>query len=139
MGAAVRFGRTASYPAVSVKRRYYTPELANRSLPLVQRIADEVRQTARQISETWLRLDEVPGDDGLKKSIEELGERFSRLVSELSDLGIELKNPLSGLLDFRAQRHGVEVCLCWQLGEDAVEHWHDLASGFAGRRPMSEF
>jgi hypothetical protein len=29
------------------------------------------------------------------------------------------------------------VYLCWQLGEDGIGFWHDLESGFAGRRPLS--
>jgi hypothetical protein len=29
-----------------------------------------------------------------------------------------------------------EVYLCWRLGEPAVEHWHELNAGFAGRQRL---
>ena len=41
-----------------------------------------------------------------------------------------------GLIDFPSLRDGAEVYLCWELGEERITHWHDLGSGFAGRRPL---
>ena len=31
---------------------------------------------------------------------------------------------------------GREVYLCWELGEDEVDFWHDLESGYRGREPL---
>ena len=42
----------------------------------------------------------------------------------------------SGLVDFPAVIDGREVYLCWRLGEESVDHWHDLDSGFGGRTPL---
>jgi len=28
--------------------------------------------------------------------------------------------------------------LCWQLGEDQIEDWHEIETGFAGREPLDE-
>ena len=119
-------------------RRLYTPELANRSLPLVARIAADVQAHARRIQATWLQL-QGGGDAGLQQQLEQLRDAYNRLVDELEQLGIELKDPLSGLLDFRARRRGEEVYLCWRLGESSVANWHALDAGFAGRRPIAEF
>ena len=123
-------------------RRLYTPDLARRSLPLVSAIARDVRDTAQGIRAIWLESrDDGDGsrDEGLDNHLGDLRRRFSGLVAELESLGVELKDPMSGLLDFRAQREGEEVYLCWRLGEDSVDYWHSLDSGFAGRRPMAEF
>ena len=38
-----------------------------------------------------------------------------------------------GLIDFPALMSGREVFLCWEDGEEAVEFWHDLDAGYAGR------
>jgi hypothetical protein len=40
------------------------------------------------------------------------------------------------LIDFPALRHNEIVLLCWKLGEGDIAYWHDLQSGFAGRRPL---
>ena len=51
----------------------------------------------------------------------------------------EVKDPDQGLIDFRTKRRGREVYLCWKLGEgDRVAFWHDLETGFSGRRPLAE-
>lgn len=123
-------------------RRLYTPDLARRSLPLVSKIASDVRDTAQEIRRIWLETrgeKDGPQDDAIEDRLARLRRRFSELVSELDTLGVELKDPLSGLLDFRAKRGDQVVYLCWRLGEDSVDYWHTLDGGFAGRRPMAEF
>jgi hypothetical protein len=54
----------------------------------------------------------------------------------LSERGIALRDPESGLLDFPGEREGEEVWLCWRLGEDRVGWWHPLDTGFIGRKPL---
>src|SRR5262245_17997916 len=99
-------------------RRLYTPELANLSLPLVQRIAQDVQATARQIEAVRRDLARGGGDRREREDhLAALADRFGDLVGELEQLGVELKDPLTGLLDFRARRGDVEVYLCWRLGE----------------------
>lgn len=123
-------------------RRIYTPDLARRSLPLVSAIARDIRETAQRIREIWLEIRDEgdgPKNGGLEESLADLRRRFTGLAAELENLGVELKDPLSGLLDFRAQRGDQEVYLCWRLGEESVDYWHSLDGGFAGRRPMAEF
>ncbi|HEX4744690.1 MAG TPA: DUF2203 family protein [Candidatus Limnocylindria bacterium] len=59
------------------------------------------------------------------------------LLAELAALGVEVKDPDQGLIDFRTMREGREVYLCWKLGEGArIMYWHDLETGYAGRRPL---
>jgi hypothetical protein len=61
---------------------------------------------------------------------------LERCLERLAELGVQVKDPESGLLDFPAVRDGEDVLLCWRVGEDAVEWWHGLDEGFAGRRPI---
>lgn len=59
------------------------------------------------------------------------------LLAELTELGVEVKDPDQGLIDFRTMRDGREVYLCWMLGEGAqIRFWHDLETGYAGRQPL---
>jgi hypothetical protein len=57
------------------------------------------------------------------------------LLREVSELGVEVK-AADGLVDFRSKLHGRTVCLCWKFGEERIEHYHELDTGFSGRRPL---
>jgi hypothetical protein len=61
---------------------------------------------------------------------------FTSCLEQLGDLGVEVKDPETGLLDFPAVREGEDVLLCWRVGEEAVAFWHDLEEGYAGRKPI---
>ncbi|MEX2159307.1 MAG: DUF2203 domain-containing protein [Dehalococcoidia bacterium] len=66
-----------------------------------------------------------------------LVERLNALLEELSGIGCELKGVEEGLIDFPTTREGRTVYLCWKLGEERIEFWHELDTGFAGRQPLS--
>jgi hypothetical protein len=59
-----------------------------------------------------------------------------KAVASLNGLGIQLKGPLEGLIDFPSYRGGELIELCWKLGEERVEHWHRVGEGFAGRKKL---
>ena len=122
--------------------KYYTPETANRALPLVRAIARDVRETALELEAQYARVDRcAPGPllTRTEERMHQVRDRLAGLLTELHQLGVELKDPFQGLLDFRAERDGREVFLCWRLGEASVGHWHDLEAGFAGRQPIETF
>jgi len=126
--------------------RQFTVEQANRTLPLVRRIVEDVVAQHRRWRETILELDLVASasrsDDAQTRS-EELEQRalaYARELDdyqrELADLGIQLKDPRLGLVDFPAELDGRPVLLCWHLGEPEVRFWHEVDPGYAGRRPL---
>ncbi len=59
-----------------------------------------------------------------------------QLAAELDSFGCELKDPDIGLIDFLSMRNGREIYLCWMLGEERINFWHYLHTGFAGRQPL---
>lgn len=64
----------------------------------------------------------------------------ARVVSDalrwIADRGIVLRDVSEGLCDFPGEINGKDVFLCWKLGEESVDHWHELDSGFSGRKPL---
>ena len=58
------------------------------------------------------------------------------LMEAIQERGIQIKDPARGLVDFPHIRHGEEVFLCYLLGEEDIRFWHDIESGFAGRKPL---
>lgn len=70
---------------------------------------------------------------------EPVAREIEALLREVAELGIEVKDLGTGLIDFRTQRDGEEVYLCWRLGEgDRIAWWHTIEGGFAARRPLTE-
>jgi hypothetical protein len=65
-------------------------------------------------------------------------EQLQEALDEVLFLGAEVKDLDLGLVDFRHKRGGEVVYLCWRVGEPRIAYWHDLKSGFAGRRPLEE-
>jgi hypothetical protein len=59
-------------------------------------------------------------------------------VARIDALGLTLRDIERGLVDFPALVSGRQVWLCWRQGESSVDWWHDLDTGFDGRRPLAE-
>ena len=123
-------------------KRYYTPAQANATLPLVRRIvaditevAGRLRERQRALARSGGQLDEVHREE-LEAEFEQGRQRLAECERELAQLGIELKDYFSGLIDFPCWMDGREVYLCWRQGEAEVGHWHELDAGFAGRRKL---
>jgi len=76
------------------------------------------------------------GMEGGSRYVRTLYE-VGKLMTELAESGIELKDQDRGLIDFPSLRNGRVVLLCWQLDEgDEILWWHDVEAGFAGRQPL---
>jgi hypothetical protein len=56
-------------------------------------------------------------------------------LEEILELGVQIKDIDTGLIDFPTRFRGREVYLCWKLGESAIEYWHG-EEGFRGRKPI---
>lgn len=65
-----------------------------------------------------------------------IAEQILRGVEGVQGRGCMVKDIARGLVDFYALSGDRLIFLCWHLGEGAVEHWHTLESGFAGRQPL---
>jgi hypothetical protein len=59
-------------------------------------------------------------------------------VARIDALGLTLRDIERGLVDFPALVSGRQVWLCWQHGEGSIGWWHDLDTGFDGRRALAE-
>jgi hypothetical protein len=126
--------------------KFYTPEMANRSLPLVRRIVEDIvvqfaRWQARvrefeMVSASNSVAAPDPRAAQLEREVATLAAELQHFQGELAALGVEFKDYVQGLVDFPAQRDGRTVYLCWCLGEPAVEFWHEVDAGYAGRQPL---
>lgn len=120
--------------------RLYTVDEANATLPELRdrlvRIRD-ARQVLLQSAE--LVKERVAQDGGGAHGGRDYWDAQQTLRAEIERLAeenIALRDPESGLVDFPGEREGRRVWLCWRLGEERVEHWHELDTGFIGRQPL---
>ncbi len=68
--------------------------------------------------------------------LNQLTEDFYDALDKIRQLGCEIKDLDSGLVDFPSKFEGRTVHLCYKLGEDRIRHWHELDSGFAARQKI---
>jgi hypothetical protein len=132
---------TPSRVAPSHAARRFTLVEANKTLPLVKRIVGDIVRVNAEASALKDRVDALSDGPDLTLANKELERRLTRLnefVLELTEVGAELKDPRTGLIDFMGRHDGHDVFLCWKLGEETIAYWHELAAGFAGRRPVSQ-
>jgi len=57
-------------------------------------------------------------------------------LTEIDEIGVQVKDLDKGLLDFPCLIDGNTVLLCWKLGEKEIGYWHSVEEGFAGRKPL---
>lgn len=125
----------------------FTVEQANRTLPLVRRIVEDVVRDYAEWQDGVRRLEIAaaartePGPDPierekLERRTQGLAAEIESFMRELETLGVELKSFDTGLIDFVGEIDGREVYLCWKLGEPSVQFWHEKDAGFAGRQPL---
>jgi hypothetical protein len=128
-------------------KKVFSVEQANKMLPLVKRIVeDAVRDYVRwQDRVREFELASVrstvehpdPIADELEKDVQRLAESIDGYVKEIRQLGVQMKSIDSGVVDFPSELEGRPILLCWQLGEESVDHWHEPEGGFAGRQRIT--
>lgn len=125
----------------------FTVDHANRTLPLVRRIVEDVVRSHRRWQDAIVELDLLvagarvdlpdPRATALEREIQGIAHDIDQFQGELDRLGIQLKDRRIGLIDFPSEMDGRRVLLCWRLGEPSVQFWHDEQAGYAGRQPLS--
>ncbi|HMQ21365.1 MAG TPA: DUF2203 domain-containing protein [Planctomycetota bacterium] len=116
--------------------RFFTPALANRTLPLVRKIVEDILTKGKE-----LRRIAGMRSDANHAELERLGNEIRLHIEELSAVGCEYKDWSFdvGVVDFPARIRGRHVYLCWRSDEDRVEFFHGVESGIAGRRRIPHF
>jgi hypothetical protein len=115
--------------------KYFTPEEARRTLPLVRQIVKDILTTTREMR---LIAEEISGKVENDPRIKKMAENVNHFLGELEEIGCFYKdaNFTVGLVDFPSIINDKEVFLCWRSDEEDILFYHDINTGFAGRRPI---
>lgn len=131
--------------------RVFTVESANRLLPLVARIAQDLVTLSHslEVESAQIRgIELLPRKSDIRSFTEELdcvkeafraeNERLAEVTAELQQLGVVVDSIEKGVFDFPAFRDRRPIRLCWQIGESEIGYWHGVGESFSDRRPIDE-
>lgn len=115
--------------------------------PLMERLVARYRELRSGQAQLAAVRARIAGNGGglqpvrmaaLEQALAVASSEIATGVGRLEELGVQLKDLETGLVDFPAvhPETGETVLLCWRVGEDAIAHWHGLDEGFAGRKPL---
>jgi hypothetical protein len=137
------------------RRRYFTldeanalvPELQTRFTGLLQIVGqlkalrDRIEAAGFPIAPEGMGADPDKAPVHVRRALGHFRGLYETMGDELHSLermGAQVKDLETGLVDFFTLLDGKdEALLCWRLGERRIDFWHDLESGFRGRRPVA--
>jgi hypothetical protein len=112
--------------------------LARQMLPLVRSIVQNIVETHKQLNDLAQEQDELDRNRrqldwqrrqrrySIAEELQSAEKNLNGAVRELSELGVALVDPGSGIVDFPTRINGRSAAFSWQHGEDDVLHWHYL-------------
>jgi hypothetical protein len=118
-------------------KKVFTPEQANKRLPLVKRIVRDILDKGRELKQISDNPQNAAKDEAQMK---ELQKNIVLHMKELEDLGCFYKdwNFEIGLVDFPAVINDKSVFLCWRSDEPDIRWYHGVDEGYNGRQPIPE-
>jgi hypothetical protein len=130
-----------------MKGKIFSVDEANRMLPLVTLIAEDIVATYAEVNRALQAYEATKAEAErdpkaaaeLRRRDAEVGDvldRFQRLIQEIEALGGTVKDYEQGFIDFYGEVGGEIVYLCWTRGEASISHWHRLEEGYAKRRDL---
>ncbi len=125
-------------------RKHFTIEEANSTLPVVRKVVGTIQDRMKWLASNQPQIPylvkafRIPMDAPVPLDYFASLLQVRDALGEMDSLGCQIKDIQMGLVDFPSRLLGREVLLCWRIGEEAVEYYHDLKSGYSSRRPIPE-
>lgn len=113
--------------------KYFTPQEARKTLPLVKKIVKDILDFSFQVR----TISEQMGKDAQENpEVRKLLDDITYFMSELEEIGCFYKdwNFSIGLVDFPSIIDDEEVFLCWRSDEEDILFYHGVNEGYAGRK-----
>lgn len=130
----------------------FSIEEANAMLPLVRSIASDIGEVFRSVTSRRSDLHRLLRKGSrtagsvyeaeMAESRADLQEEYDRIWhyrEELESLGVYLRHPEDGLIEFPSTLDGREVYLCWQLGEEQIRYWREADPASSPKQLLPEF
>lgn len=140
-----------------MSRKAFRVDEANALIPVLNEVFQDVRAHKHTIRDATQRIEVLellwntqvrnPANPDhaefirLHEDVDRALRGLQRCVEE-GVLGRGLRFPAGGLehglVDFPTTYQGRWVYLCWKVGEREIRYWHEIDSGYPGRRELSD-
>lgn len=132
--------------------RFFTLQQAEKLLPQVepamreavalkteyQTAAKEWQEFSRRVAFLGGMLVDHSQPLDRKQRHDAIAQRLKSAIEKIHEYGCVVKDLDTGLVDFPTLLNGVEVYLCWKLGESGIHFWHGVDEGFRGRKEIDQ-
>ncbi len=123
---------------------YYTIEEAEKILPAVKNRLKKLVRLKKDISDLQniniqITDESYEGNLLILKSSKDYHKVLYDFYNEMEFLarkGIIVKDLDLGIIDFYSKFEARDVFLCWKIGENGINYWHEVDSGFIGRKQI---
>ncbi len=109
-------------------------------LPVLADLLRKLQEAHRDLVDTapaeGERISSGNGSAAAASAVSAAEQDYVRILSEIDALGVVVRDPRTGLVDFAATRENEPIYLCWRLGEREIGFWHPRDTGFGGREPL---
>lgn len=123
----------------TMRGQIFTKEEADRMVPLLRRIALNVRARARLLKKKRAEAAALSGGERevrLAADIRHLAGQIEDLREEFESLGCMLQDAERGVVECFGTRDDDIVYLTWMPGRPAFDHWHPLDTPHDLARPI---
>ncbi|MFN3190960.1 MAG: DUF2203 domain-containing protein [Aureliella sp.] len=135
----------------SVKHeKSFTVDEANAMLPLVRSIVSDIQEVFQRVTMRRTDLHRLLRsksrsssremyDDEMAESRADLQEEFEivwKYREELESLGLVLRQPEEGVVEFPFELGGRSCFLCWEPGQEKIASWREADSHHSTRHPL---
>ena len=126
------------------RQRFFTISEANRALVLIERIAADIIAEHARLLDMQERVEAAQAAsrcnyaEAARHELAASVRKLQGFLTELEDVGVELKDWSLGVVDFPSIICGREVRLCWQHGQEDIRYWHELDMEPADRQPIED-
>ncbi len=135
-----------------MERKYFTIEEAENELSRIQKLLTKLKRLQHKINEILDAKEileksiEITSEEGIEfmvqkevkinRSFHKLCYTFYHELDKLNEIGCIMKDLNKGLVDFYTKFQGRIVFLCWKVGEEKINHWHEINVGSRGRKKI---
>ena len=136
-----------------IYKKHFSIEEANGLIPQLRDYFEEIfsiqKCLKKERKQKELVTQNLSRNGGWNNSALYLENSFkvSKILDKILKTGAVVKDLEKGLVDFPHISEGLvplihrgqsekEVFLCWEVGEKEVLYWHDLESGYKGRKSL---